>query len=93
MAQSYLVFSSLAAAQARSAQQAAANGCDGVLTKYWWQVGGGSTHESGIVPPDALSAVIITDGTFYGTQGLTGAELAALKLPTALTALGWAFPA
>ena len=93
MANSYLVFPSLAAAQARSAAQATANGCDGMLTKYWWQVGGGSTHESGIVPPDALSAVLITDGTFYGTQGLTTAELASLQLSAALTALGWTLPA
>jgi hypothetical protein len=34
----YLVFSTLAAAQARSQTQALALGCDGVQTDYWWPV-------------------------------------------------------
>ena len=90
---SYLVFASLAAAQARSAQQATANGCDGVLTKYWWSFGGGASGIGGIVPPTALAgAVVLGPLAPYDETYLTATEKAAVQTEAALTALGWKFP-
>ena len=93
MANNYLVFSSLAAAQSRSAAQATANGCDGVLTEFWWSFGGGSSHINGIVPPTALSgAVVIGPLAPYDETYLTAAEKSTVQTEAALTALGWKFP-
>lgn len=61
----YLVFSTLAAAQARSAQQCTTLHCDGVHTIYWWPV----------VPTTTGGAVQIRPGDpcFDATPKTTGA--------------------
>ena len=91
LADSYLVQSSVALAQAKSA--AACVGCDGVQTVYWWPVVGGAAHLGGVVPPAALSAALdIASSGSYGPALLSPVDQALLQAATALTALGWVFP-
>jgi len=66
---SYLIFDSLALAQARSAQQAEALGCEPGTTYWWAQIEHPSTH---------LGALRIDDGAPYGSAGLTPTEVASL---------------
>ena len=83
----YLTFSTLAAAQARSAQQCTSLGCDGVKTVYWWPVlptatGGAVQIQTGnpcfdaTVGPNATSPCAIA-GLHAGT-GLTSGEQSSL---------------
>ncbi len=73
----YLVFGTLAAAQARSSQQCIALHCDGVQTVYWWPVV--STTTGGAVqirPGDPYFDVTTTNKV--ATAGLTAPEQSAL---------------
>jgi hypothetical protein len=83
----YLVFGTLAAAQARSQTQCAALGCDGVHTIYWWDVepttsGGGAVRVQPAdpcydyhVPPTAVPVTICSAlGLAHATNGLTTSE-------------------
>jgi hypothetical protein len=57
--QTYLPQTTIAAAQARSNQQALALGCDGMRTKYWWPIiQYASPDETG-----NMAALVITPGT------------------------------
>jgi hypothetical protein len=70
----YLPFPTLADAQARSAAEATARGCDGVLTKYWWEC-----KELTAAPKEGepLPAVMVMQpGTDYGLEGLSDLEKA-----------------
>lgn len=94
----YLVFPTLAAAQARSQQQCAALGCDGVRTVFWWPVialtGGGGAVQ--IRPGDPCFDKTYTAGCGSAGSGpgtgmttteqsaLAPATSVALPLPTAL---------
>jgi hypothetical protein len=73
----YLPQPTLAAAQARSNQQALALGCDGVRTKYWWAVQAYSTPDTN----GNMAAIIINTGTAFGMT-TTNAKVA---VPTGLT--------
>jgi hypothetical protein len=83
---SYLVHPNLAAALARSASQCAVLGCDGIGTKYWWNV---------IPLTDGTAAIEIQpSGPFgethtnpHGTHGLNAVEHAALKPAATITPL------
>jgi hypothetical protein len=83
---SYLVEPTLTAAKARSQQQCAALGCDGVRTIYWWPV---------VALTDGTAAVVIQASGPYSakltlgarTTGLTDAEIAALQTAAQLGAL------
>jgi hypothetical protein len=78
---SYLVFSDIASAQARSQQQAAADGCaPNGETKYWWPV---------VTGPAGQAALVIAGSGDYGQQGLIAGDIAALQSADQLTALGW----
>jgi hypothetical protein len=78
---SYLVFDSLALAQARSAQQAEALGCEPGTT-YWWAQIEHPTTQQGALRIEA-------DGAF-GRAGLAAEEIAAL-VPAASMDPSW-FP-
>ncbi len=95
LAQSFLTSSNAAAAQDRSHAQALANGCDpNGVTQFWWPVVGGTAHLSGVVPPTATGAAIAVGSSgFYGQQGLSAAEISALKTPAQMTGAGWTVPA
>jgi hypothetical protein len=75
---SYLVEPTVVAAQARSQQQCAALGCDGVHSIYWWAV---------VSLTDGTAAVVIEASGPYSasttvaskTGGLTAAEIVQLK--------------
>jgi hypothetical protein len=74
----YLPQPTLAAAQARSNQQALALNCDGVRTKYWWSV-------QAYAAPDTngnMAAIVINTGTAFDVTA-TNAKVA---VPTGLTA-------
>lgn len=80
---SFLIFAAadaagnLAAAQARSAQQAQAMGCV-APTVYWWPI---ITNPASGQPPGAdagQAALVIAGDGDYGPGGLTSFELAAL---------------
>jgi len=88
----YLIFPSIAAAQAASNSQASALGCDGITTKYWWAV-----------QPltDGTCALVINPGTQFDTDvtvgkltaGLTaGQKSAIINAVTAGTKLPWVLP-
>jgi len=66
---SYLIFDSLALAQARSAQQAEALGCEPGTTYWWVQIEHPTTHQG---------ALQIDAGGLYGSDGLTPAEITSL---------------
>lgn len=85
----YLVFSTLAAAQARSAQQCTALHCDGVHTIYWWPVVSTTTGGAIQVRPgdpcfDATPKATGACGppSAYASATLTGAEQSALVAAT-----------
>jgi hypothetical protein len=87
MNETYLVQANLSLAQERSAQQAAALGCDQVFTRYWWA----------IMPlKDGTAAVVIQPGTPFDvtastktkpTSGLTTQEQSGLKTATEIQPL------
>jgi hypothetical protein len=66
---SYLIFDSLALAQARSAQQDEALGCEPGTTFWWVQIEHPTTHQG---------ALQIDAGGPYGSDGLTPTEIASL---------------
>ena len=83
----YLTFSTLAAAQARSASQCTSLGCDGVRTVYWWPVlptatGGAVQIQTGnpcfdaTVGPNATSPCAIA--RLHAGTGLTSGEQSSL---------------
>lgn len=83
----YLVFPTPQQALARSQQQCQALGCDGTLTKYWWNV---------VTLTDGTGAVEIQPSGAFGKTttvgpcavcGLTPAEQAALKTALQLGSL------
>ena len=80
-AQVYLVDPKAAACLARRAAQCTAVGCDGVLTKYWWDCDllAEQTTSGGVSGTGGTTALVILPGTPYGEQGLTGAEQAAIQ--------------
>lgn len=85
----YLVFGTLAAAQARSAQQCTTLHCDGVHTVYWWPVvptttGGAIQVRPGDSCFDATPKATGACGppSTYAGATLTGAEQAALVAAT-----------
>jgi hypothetical protein len=83
---SYLIFSDLASAQARSHQQAVAKGCTGD-TDYWWaQIVNQSTGQAALIIEDAVRA----NGSDYTSAGLSDTEKAAL-VPQAIMDPMW-FP-
>lgn len=88
----YLIFSSQALCLTRSQQMCAAMGCDGTLTKYWWDCS--TALQSGTVGANAVTAgsfaMRIDSGQFGptasnnvsgGTQGLTAQEQSSLVSP------------
>ena len=87
----YLVFSTMAAAQARAQQQCTTLVCDGTQTVYWWDVeptaaGGGAVRVTPSdpcfdyhVPPNAVPVTPCTAlGLAHAGNGLTTTEQAAL---------------
>ncbi|MGA2501829.1 MAG: hypothetical protein ABSH20_29155, partial [Tepidisphaeraceae bacterium] len=83
----YLTFTTLAAAQARSASQCTALSCDGVQTIYWWPVvatatGGAVQIQTGnpcfdaTVGPNAISPCAIA--RLHAGTGLTSGEQSSL---------------
>lgn len=87
---SYLILPSLAAAQARAAQQAAALGCEAGTTYWWGQIEHPTTHQGALRIEDsgAYGPSTTADGV---TAGLTADETAAL-VPAASMDPSW-FPA
>lgn len=80
MTQTYLPQPTLAAAQARSNQQALALGCDGVLTKYWWPVQQLTDGTAAIViTPDTPYDVTTSNMVAIQPVGLTSDEQTALQ--------------
>lgn len=85
---SYLIFSTQAAALSRSQQQCAALKCDGVQTIWWWNtVGPLSAGTAGLQVVTANSYALdiqasgpfsATDTNKVGTGTLTSAEISAL---------------
>lgn len=84
----YAVFPNMAQAQAKSAQAAQQLGCDGVNTRYWWQ----------IIPLNDGSAAVVLDldDPMFGTDitlkngktiNLNTAEKAALKTEAQMAGL------
>ena len=97
-AQSYLVYSSQAACQARSQSQCAALGCDGVQTIYWWPcqvltakqstggaAGSGGTTAVRIIPGDPYFDATTTNQVATSPTGLTTAEQSAVQTVGQLT--------
>lgn len=84
---SYLILPSLAAAQARSAQQATALGCEPGTTYWWAQVEHPATHQAAlrIEGSGAYGPSTTADGV---TAGLTTDETAAL-VPAASMDSSW----
>lgn len=86
----YLVFATLAAAQARSQQQCQALGCDGVQTVFWWSVipltGGGGAIQ--IRPGDPCFDKIYAVGCGHAGSGagtgMTTTEQSALAPATSV---------
>lgn len=85
----YLVLATPALAQARAQQQCQVLQCDGVFTKFWWNV---------VTLTDGTGAVEIQPSGFYGATtivigpcavgcGLTIAEQSALKTAVQLGSL------
>ena len=83
----YLTFSTLAAAQARSAQQCTSLSCDGVKTVYWWpvlptatgaavQIQTGNPCFDATVGPNATSPCAIA--RLHAGTGLTSGEQSSL---------------
>jgi hypothetical protein len=66
---SYLIFDNLALAQARSAQQAEALGCEPGTTYWWAQIEHPITHQG---------ALRIDGSAPYGPAGLTPGEITSL---------------
>ena len=66
----YLILTSLDAALARSAEQAADVGCDGVTTIHWWHCIENPTTQQG--------AMVIEDSGPHDASGLTSDEVAYL---------------
>ena len=66
---SYLIFDSLALAQARSAQQAEVLGCQPGTTYWWAQIEHPTTHQG---------AMQIDASGLYGSDGLTPTEITSL---------------
>lgn len=92
MANTYLLQSSLAAAEAITAAQATAVGCDGTLTKYWWRMIPNSSTAAvaiEIVPGDPFYDS--TTKQFLGGQsiGLTVGQTALLVTAAQAQALGY----
>jgi hypothetical protein len=97
---SYLIYPDQATCLQRSQQMCAAMGCDGVLTKYWWDCTTGPLS-SGLVGPNAVPAGsyamrIESTGNFSiaasnqvsgGTQGLTTQEQGKLVTSTQIAPL------
>lgn len=99
-AQSYLVQPSLAQCLTRSAQQCTALGCDGTLTKYWWQCqvltsaapsainGGGTTAL--VIQPSGPFGVTTSNNVSAGTVGLSTTEQSNLATAATMnTLLPW----
>jgi hypothetical protein len=85
----YLIYTSSKAADARSAEQAAAMSCDGVTTTHWWR-----SIENEATPEGAL---VIEDEGYYDATGLTPDEVAFLWTadqmdPEWFPPSGWAPP-
>ena len=80
-AQVYLVEPKAADCLTRSAAQCTAFGCDGVLTKYWWDCDllAEQTTSGGVSGTGGTTALVIMPGTPYGEQGLTPDEQAAIQ--------------
>ena len=66
---SYIIFDGLALAQARSAQQAEALGCEPGTTYWWAQIEHPTTHQG---------ALRIEASGDFGSAGLTPTEIASL---------------
>jgi hypothetical protein len=79
--QVYLVEPKAADCLTRSAAQCTAFGCDGVLTKYWWDCDllAQPTDVGGVSGTGGTTALVIIPGTPQGTAGLTEAEIAAIQ--------------
>lgn len=99
-AQSYLVEPTLAQCLTRSAQQCTALGCDGTLTKYWWQCqvltatassainGGGTTAL--VIQPSGAFGPTTSNNVSAGTVGLSTTEQSNLATAAAMnTLLPW----
>lgn len=100
LAQSYLVQPTLAQCQTRSAQQCTALGCDGTLTKYWWQCqpltatapsainGGGTTAL--VIQPSGPFGPTTSNNVSAGAVGLSTTEQSNLApVATMGTLLPW----
>jgi hypothetical protein len=83
----WLVMPTVAAAQARSAAECKARGCDGVRTIYWWHVERNSTTGEGAL---RLESALRKDNSDFTAGKMTAAERSAMIPDAALRGRpGW----